>query len=513
MRARYFFATGAGIFLGALGACSGEGDTSPETLDASILDDGGADAATQSDALADAAPDAPDVPDSAPPPNPPFDWVGVIGTGQSLSIGATAGNISKTQPFKNLKLVDEGPDPKYPIDGTGTPQWSAIPLVEPIRAHPPGTGAGYSDGQYPGNIAGETPHSGMANTLSALWTTHGGAGDYVTAHSVVGWSGHCLKDIDKAGGKRAYPASLAEAKVWKQLATTAGKSFGYGGIVLTHGECDAGNVAYGKGLHQLWQDYNADLKAITGQTTDVLLLASQQSVSQSDTGSAAQLWHAGNDYPGAVVCSGPKYQFAYSGDNLHFPAPGYARLGQKYAEIFDIIVNQHIAWKPLQPRKVARVGAVITIDFDVPNPPLAWDEHLVAPHKTAHAAWAQGRGFEVVDGAKNELSIASVTLEATSVVLTLTTAPPAGTTLKLGYAMTQDGTGNQGGTVLGYRGQLRDSDELVGHDLETIEVQATNGSPTLVTTKGFVLRAGHDLVTGGGLPADTIVVSARPPPS
>jgi len=58
---------------------------------------------------------------------------------------------------------------------------------------------------------------------------------------------------------------------------------------------------------------------------------------------------------------------------------------------------------------------------------------------------------------------------------------------------------------MGFRGQLRDSDEFVGQDVETIEVQTTNGSPVLKTTKGFALRAGHDLVTGGGLPADTIV--------
>lgn len=87
---------------------------------------------------------------------------------------------------KNLKLVDDGPPPKYPIDGTGMPQWSAVPLIEPIRPKPGGTGPGDDDGQYPSNIADETPHSGMANTLSAIWTAHGGAGDYVTAHSVVG---------------------------------------------------------------------------------------------------------------------------------------------------------------------------------------------------------------------------------------------------------------------------------------------------------------------------------------
>ena len=209
----------------------------------------------------------------------PFDWVGVIGTGQSLSVGATATYLTTTQPFHNLKLVDTGRDPKYPIyPDAGDPAWAAVPLVEPIRVAvaDPDSG-GYGDGQYPDNIAGETPHSGMANTLTSLWRARGGQGEYITAHTVVGWSGHCLTDIDKEGGKRAYPASLEEARVYTSLARAAGKTFGYGGIILTHGECDHTDPAYGTGLYQMWNDYNADLKAITGRTRDVVLLVFQES--------------------------------------------------------------------------------------------------------------------------------------------------------------------------------------------------------------------------------------------
>ena len=41
----------------------------------------------------------------------------------------------------------------------------------------------------------------MANTLSWLWKEQGASSDYVSIHSAVGWSGKCLVDIDKAGGK------------------------------------------------------------------------------------------------------------------------------------------------------------------------------------------------------------------------------------------------------------------------------------------------------------------------
>jgi hypothetical protein len=455
----------------------------------------------ESESLADA---------SLPPLKSPFDWVGVVGTGQSLSIGATAQNMSKTQPFKNLKLVDTGPDPKYPIAAnTGTPQWATTPLIEPIRSNSAGMGAGYNDGQYPNNMSGESPHSGMANTLSAFWTARGGVGDYVTAHSVVGWSGHCLSDINKDGGKRAYPATLNEALVWKDLAAKATKTFGYGGIILTHGECDAGNAGYGAGLYKLWQDYNTDLKAITGQMQDIVLLISQQStISSGAGGSAVQVWQAGVAHPGQIVCTGPKYQYQYSGDNLHFPAPGYERLGQKYAEVFDRIVNQKASWKPLQPNKISRAGAKITIDFDVPNPPLVWDAHIPPPHQAMNTEWAGGKGFEVKSAGGARLQITDAVIQGSSVVITLAADPGAGK-VNVAYAITQEGTGNQGGTPLGMRGLLRDSDEFVGYDPEMLEGQMTQGSAAVASTAAgaFVRRAGRDIVTGTGVPADTIVTT------
>jgi hypothetical protein len=441
---------------------------------------------------------------------PPFDWVGIIGTGQSLSVGWEAGIVSPTQPFKNLKLLDQGPDPKYPIDAGVTGQWSVTPLIEPIRKAVAGTGMGYDDSQYPNNIFhyndsyGETPHAGMANTLSTVWAARAGMGDYVTAHSVVGWSGHCLSDIDKKGGKRSFPAAMSEAKIFKKLAEAQGKTYGVGGIVLTHGECDSTNANYGTGLYQMWQDYNTDLKAITGQKNDVVLLISQQSsVAAGTTSSAVQVWKAGNDHPGQIVCTGPKYAFGQYG--LHLSGPRYERVGEKYAEVFDLMVNQGIAWKPVGPNKVTRNGAVITLDFDVPNPPLVWDQHLNAPHQTVHTAWAKGRGFEVIDAAKNEIAIASTEIQGSSIILTLAQAPAAGTALTVGYALTPDATGYTAGGDNGMHGQLRDSDSFEGYAKETIEVSVTSGSANVsVPQGGFARRAELDIVTGAGLPADTV---------
>jgi hypothetical protein len=443
----------------------------------------------------------------------PFDWVGVIGTGQSLSVGATAGTISTTQPFHNLKLVDTGPDPKYPIfPDAGSPVWATTPLVQPIRPHLDGPdGGGYGDGQYPDNTAGESPHPGMANTLTTIWKSRGEpGGEYVSAHTVVGWSGNCLTHIDKEGGYRAYPASLEETRVWKSLATAAGKTYGVGGIVLTHGECDANNPAYGTGLLQFQQDYDTDIKAITGQSNDVVLFISQQSTYGGPASSAIQAWQDGVAHPNQIVVTGPKYQYGYNPGLLHLPGPGYLEMGEKYAEVFDAVVNQHLAWKPLQPNKISRAGAVVTVTFDVPNPPLVWDAHMPLAHQTTNTEWKNGKGFEVKNGT-TALTISSATISGSTVVLTLSADPGAAAKVTVGYALTQDGTGTQGGTAMGLVGSLRDSDAFVGWDEETVTANVTNGSAvvTTATANGFLRRATKDIVTSTttGLAADTVVLS------
>ena len=450
------------------------------------------------------------------PSTSPFDWVGIIGTGQSLSTGCDGDNgpaTSTAQPFKNIKLQDLGPDPKYPVDGRGSAQWSAVPLVEPIRTLVPGYPMGSYE--YPNNICasnnvyGETPHSGFANTLSGLWETRG-MGDYVTAHTVSGLGGACLFQIDKTTGGPTYASGISEARVYKKLADLAGKTYGVGGILLTHGECDSQNPPYNPDyeakLFQMWNDYNTDIKAVTGQTRDIVLIGSQQSSIPSGlNGPNVQLWRAGVDHPGKIICAGPKY--AYGSYGVHMPASGYERIGEKYAEIFDAVVNRGVAWKPLGPNKVTRAGAVLTIDFDVPNPPLVWDTHLAANHQTVHAAWSKGQGFEVLDGSNAELEIASAVIQGNSVVLTLAAAPSASTPLTLSYALTQDGGGNWiGGYPDGMHGSLRDSDDFVGFALETLEVAVTNGSPTIVGTSDvFARRGALDIVTGTGVSPDTVV--------
>ncbi|HEY5088868.1 MAG TPA: dockerin, partial [Polyangia bacterium] len=239
--------------------------------------------------------------------NVAWDWVGVIGTGQSLSVGGNAPSVTATQqPYGNLKLSFGGATVAPPFDPT-IASLAVVPLVEPIRP----IATSYPSA-YPDNIYGETPHTAMANQVTAL-TMQAASHDYVTIHTVVGENGQALTMIEKnpsglpttGTSGRAYDATLFEATAITRLAAAAGKTYGIGAIVMTHGESDAGNSVYADDLYQLLTDYNQDLSAITGQTAKIPMLLSQQNSVPTTTGSVAisalQQWQAGLDHPGEII--------------------------------------------------------------------------------------------------------------------------------------------------------------------------------------------------------------------
>jgi hypothetical protein len=243
----------------------------------------------------------------------PWDWIGIVGTGQSLSTG-TPPTTSTTQPYNNLKLS---------LGGVTVPPWDSsneafdmVPLIEPIRS----LSTGYPS-PYPRNMYGESPHSAMANELTRLVGEDPG-GDYVTVHTVVGESGQGIIALKKQTGDttgmtgRAYAATIFEAEAIARLARAKGKTYGIGAIVMTHGETDSGSVSYDDALIQLLADYNADLSAITGQTEKIPMYLSQQHAYPNGANSAGftpiatiTQWKLGVDHPGDFVCTGPKYQY------------------------------------------------------------------------------------------------------------------------------------------------------------------------------------------------------------
>ncbi|HZL20629.1 MAG TPA: dockerin [Polyangia bacterium] len=409
----------------------------------------------------------PDAGGDASTVNVAWDWVGIVGTGQSLSVGGNAPSVTATtQPYDNLKLSFGGATVAPPFDPT-IASLALVPLVEPIRPL-----ATTYPSAYPDNIYGETPHTAMANQITAL--ARQASQDYLTVHTVVGEDGQALTVIEKnptnlpttGTSGRAYDATLFEAAAITRLAAAAGKSYGIGAIVMTHGESDAGNSAYDADLYQLLTDYNQDLSAITGQTAKIPMLLSQQNSVPTTTGSVAvsalQQWQAGLDHPGEIVCTGPKYQYSYATDSthVHLDATGYDELGEKYGQVYFERAVLGTDWQPLQPASEEVSGNLVTVHFHVPVPPLSWDDTLPAPHGSMIPEWAPGRGFEVI-AANARQTITSVDIVGDDAVQITCGEDLTGLTVVVGYAATAEG-GTPPAAQPAYWGQLRDSDPFVG---------------------------------------------------
>ncbi len=396
-----------------------------------------------------------------------WDINGIIGTGQSLAVGAEGTPLRAVEPsYRNLKLDLGGRFSRR--DDPSNPALALVPLREPIR---PLTSR--YPGPYPQNIYGETPHTAMASQITALFLQQSaGAGDYVTVHSVVGESGQAISVIGKGAVPNddtghAYAASLFETRAIARLAQVAGRSFGVAAVVLTHGETDAENAGYRQGLRELWQSYDADLRAITGQATPALLLLSQQSSCPLDVGSVASsalaALAASQAQPGEIVCVGPRYQYSYVADGVHLDALGYDRLGEKYGQVYFERVVQGRDWRPLSPLQVTRQADVISVQFRVPVPPLVWDETMPMPH-AERTEWAAARGFELSSG-ERAVKIESVELSADSVHIRHAAAP--GSRLVLRYAAVAGAAPRAAGARRW--GQLRDSDPFVGSVTRTVQ--------------------------------------------
>jgi hypothetical protein len=391
-----------------------------------------------------------------------WDWVSIVGTGQSLAVGQNGTPVkSKTQPYGNLKLSTGSL--AWPID-PNDPGLAMVPLIEPV-----GRLAPTYPSAWPQNIAGETMHASMGNQMTALAMASLNR-DLVSVQSEVGENGQGMQYLRKGAvpsgvNGRAFQASLIETQAIARLAAAAGKTYGVGAITIVHGESDAGNTSYEANLVQLWTDYNTDLRAITGQSQSIPMLVSQQNSCNDRSPSTLAQWKIGVDHPGDFVCVGPKYQYPAS-DNTgtHLTVDGYRLLGEKFGQVFvERTVLGH-DWQPLQPTSVERSGRIISVHFHVPVLPLAWDGELQPPHQNSMTEWALGKGFEVRAGT-GRIAISSAEIACDTgdtVTLTMAEDLPA-TGVILSYALYGESAPRAVPATGSPRwGLLRDSDPFVG---------------------------------------------------
>jgi hypothetical protein len=410
----------------------GGGDgSSADASDGAPAKDGASPLDASNEQMSDAAGDQTDEPPAAAFTY--FDINHVLCTGQSLSVGA-AGEpaLSTAQPFKN-KMFNTG------VLAGGANLLYMVPLVE---------------------ASVETMSSGMANLITQMARDEVFAGEpppqdshdvLVSCHGVGGIAYTGLKK-----GTAPFANGLAQVKAGKEIADFYGLSYVVRAVTNVHGESDhvAGNASYAADLATWQSDYETETKALTQQTEPVPMLHTQMS-SWTKYGQAtsaipgAQL-EASVAAPDKLILVGPKYFLAYAGDGVHLSNAGYRHMGEYYAKAYRQAILEGKTWQPLRPLKATLQGAAITIDFQVPVPPLAIDTTLVTD--PGH------NGFEYTDESASPPAITSVALAGPASVKVTLASAPTGAQKHIRYAQT--GTAGAGaGPTTGPRGNLRDADD------------------------------------------------------
>jgi len=398
-----------------------------------------------------------------------FDVNHVLSTGQSNSV-ANSGTpvLTTTQPYANLSF-DVGVMTGATCDGQGCKAYqtpaSFVPLVEGDRFF---------------NYGVETMSSGLANEVTKIARSVYLVGQAPprTSHDLLvslhGRSGRTYWCLRKGGcsweGAAYIPGftdGMRQVDDAKRIAAAQGKSYVVRAVTAIHGESDhyasefpldgtngAPNAItnYSDALLEWQRDYDAEVKARTGQTLDVPLFVSQLS-DWTDTRSSAvanlQL-DAHVRAPGKVVLVGPTYHLPFATDCIHFTNHGNRRLGEYFAKAYLKHVLEGKAWEPVRPLQITRAGSVITVKFHVPAPPLVLD--------TTNVTNPGSFGFRYTDASGAPPAIQSVAVTAPDTVTITLASAPTGASRRLSYAQNAPVPNACPGPTVGARGNVRDSD-------------------------------------------------------
>lgn len=234
-------------------------------------------------------------------------------------------------------------------------------------------------------------------------------------------------------------------------------------LVWIHGESDQANAAYRDDLLALFAEYNADVKLITGQPDDLVLLTeafqySNQGETNSGPGSAwqafvdsgydpnyddsgplglytlepsringsrdinARQWAASKDGPELspprkVVLIGPRYP---QSNRIHMCPHEHRAHGEQFAKVLRKVCYEGRVWRPLEPVSWWIDGAAVFIRFNVPKPPL---QFALAWNITTHTLLTgKAYGFEHSAGAIQQ---ANVTILGNDLVKIIPDVAPA----------------------------------------------------------------------------------------
>lgn len=400
-----------------------------------------------------------------------YDYTHFAVYGQSLSNGTEGWPaLSRTQPYNNVMVggsvrqASIGSASFAPVGGNSAFQ----PLVANVMST---SMAVLTDAEVaalsPGNGAfGETVAEGLVNSLKKLHNLRKGVMDdsisFVASSSGVG--GRTIAQLTKGASPNIWNVLVGHSQAAKANASSEGKTYGVGALVWLQGENDypsSTRQAHKAALAQLWSDFKVDVAAgVAAQPLPPVMLMYQTGASFTSDGNGmdtalavgqAQLEFSEENSD--VYLVGPVYPYTDKHTsptaNGHLDSNGYRWWANMAAKVAYKVLELRQGWKPLSPRNVAVAGRKLSIDFHVPEPPLAFDTPYLSYTPTDFA----DKGFTVRD------SIGVVPVSSVRIVFdTIVELTLSRDLVGAAYIRYADKTYHDG------NGCLRDSDSFVAPD-------------------------------------------------
>lgn len=242
-----------------------------------------------------------------------------------------------------------------------------------------------------------------------------------------------------------------------QRAHELGWDFQIPAVCWMQGESDIAeypNTDYKELFHQMYYNFNMDIKQVTQQTNDIRIICYQSSaLTKGDR-------FKNNNYSGTesktpeiqmelvrddslIWAMGPTYPYDFIREALHIDAVGQKRIGDLAAKSALGIIRNEPRFIGLVPMESKVEGNTISIVFNVPTPPLCFD--------TVQVMKADHYGFNIIRQDNADI-VSDVDLRGDTVVITCLESP-IGCRIRYGV----NGEFRKGGRLHGPRGNLRDS--------------------------------------------------------
>lgn len=376
----------------------------------------------------------------------------IIVTGQSLAVGAE-GNpaLTVTTPYNYIGKAYQFNGGSRVIDGmendTGVEEIGVLDnclmefssLCEGTHTLVIGQG---DDQRYA--YQGETISSALGYWFADLT----GKRVLVSDH---GFGGKTYSNLKK--GSIAYQNSIRAVYHAKEICKRYGWTYKVYAIAVVHGEADlSGGVSaetYKQYLKEWQNDYDADIKAITGQIETVQLFSSQTAaassynLSESPVPNGVFLASIEDDDIHLVA---PQYASPLTYASIHMDNNGYRTLGEFFGQA---IARRFLNYADLTLYPIASYvsGTTITISFNRGGGDLTYDGNNVSA--VSDGNW----GFNLV-GDTNNAEITNVQIRNNTIQISLNKVPSSNAKISYAYKVLDDEKGKIGYSQ-GVRGNLR----------------------------------------------------------